>query len=62
LKQKLKIHPITLLLFGVALFFYAFAWTGVAVALGVLGFIFESFAWISLWMTSNPGETTREED
>jgi asparagine N-glycosylation enzyme membrane subunit Stt3 len=58
----LKNYPVTLLLFGVALFFYAFAWTGVAAVLGVLGFFFEVLSWIAGAVEGeSPSDTSKAE-
>lgn len=45
----MKLSKATWILFGLAVFFYSFAWSEVATGLCALGFGFELLMWISMF-------------
>lgn len=45
-------HITAAICFLFALFFYSFAWSGVASGLAVLGIVFETAAWV-VWLSAD---------
>jgi asparagine N-glycosylation enzyme membrane subunit Stt3 len=50
-------HIGAIICFALALFFYSFAWGGVAAGLAIFGIFFEIAAWV-IWFSTNDGTKT----
>lgn len=46
-------HIGAIICFALALFFYSFAWSGVAAGLAIIGLLFETAAWVILFSAND---------